>query len=87
MSIDSIRDSHGNQQPFAIWELRELTKHSQSQISKILKNLIYLDLIFKLHTGYNNRIYKPTKRWNNLTLTKIIESYELHRMIQKGNAL
>ena len=83
MIIDSKRDLSGNPIPLAIWEIAELTRYSRSQVSRIMKHLIWLDYVFKLRTGWANRIYKASKKWVNTE--QVIKQYELYRFVKGRN--
>ena len=74
MTIDGIRDSKNERGPFAIWEIVEATHYSSTQIARILKRLMYMDLVFKLRTGFNNRFYKAT--WHGKSVLQVIEQYD-----------
>ena len=82
MIIDSKRDN-GIPVPFAIWEIADVIHHSRSQVSRILKHLIYLNFVFKLKGGFANRIYKITKAWISVNI--VIKQYELYRFVKGRN--
>jgi len=82
MIIDNCRD-HGAPVPFAIWEIAGAIQHSRSQVSRILKHLIYLGFVFKRRTGFANRTYKVTKAWSSVP--HVIHQYELYRFVKGRN--
>ena len=80
--IDNYRD-FGMPIPFAIWEIADTIHHSRSQVSRILKHLIYLNFVFKRRSGFANRLYKITKTWTSAS--QVIRQYELYRFVKGRN--
>jgi len=79
MILDSKRNDKGEPVPFAIWEIADISKHSRSQIARVLNHLIHLGFVFKLKTGFASRIYKITKNW--VSVDHVIKQYELYKSI------
>lgn len=65
--------------PFAIWEVRNNVGVSTSSVTRTLKKLVDLRLLFYSSKGYVGRHYRVAARWINVD--EVIENYEFAKIL------
>ena len=78
--ITAIHINFGNNEPFAIWELRDITKCSASSVVRTLARLVELDLVAHSHRGYMGKKYRMARRWP-MTAQEAIENFEVAKVL------
>lgn len=83
--INAVQDNERWQagEPFALWQLRDLTHLSTSSVVRTISKLVSLKLVkHSKKPVFEHRNYRITAQWRSAS--EVIEAYEFAKIIERS---